>query len=184
MDFRLDNTNRIYGNGKIAEMIDAIEKMEETRIYCKHDFSHYIDVARICYIISLEKNFGYSKDMIYVAALLHDLGRYKEYQDGTDHSKASVNLAKEVLKETSFSKEEKEYILYAIKSHRGSKENSILIENDESNMDEALETETNPKERFAALFKKADKLSRVCFRCKARESCKWSQEKKNNFIKY
>ena len=35
-------------------------------------------------------------------------------------------------------------------------------------------------ESFASIFYRADKLSRDCIHCKARQECYWPEEKKNN----
>lgn len=100
-------------------------------------------------------------DIIYSAALLHDIGRALEYKDGISHDLASIQIAKELLKETSFTKEEIKIIISLIENHRN-------------------KTYTNSLE---SLFYKADKLSRECFNCKAIGLCKWSDEKKNLKIK-
>ena len=67
--------------------------------YCRHDLHHHTDVARIAYILVLENNdLGYfvmeanlsgrlaAKELIYAAGLLHDIGKWKEYQMGVDHA--------------------------------------------------------------------------------------------------
>ena len=41
--------------------------------------SHLMDVARIAYITCLEQNLGIEKDVIYGAAILHDIGKYAQY---------------------------------------------------------------------------------------------------------
>ena len=39
---------------------------------------HFLDVARLMYIYNLEDQAGFSKEMIYAAGLLHDIGRYEQ----------------------------------------------------------------------------------------------------------
>ena len=95
-----------------------LEEFEKDRIYCKHDFQHFIDVGRIMYILVLEEGLKYSKDMIYSTALLHDIGRVMEYRSGIDHDIASFDLAKEFLELTTFDEDEKNMILGAIANHR------------------------------------------------------------------
>lgn len=45
------------------------------------------------------------------------------------------------------------------------------------------EEETDP-DHFANIFYKADKLSRDCLHCEAKEECYWPEEKKNNKYQY
>lgn len=41
---------------------------------------HFLDVARLMYIYNLEDQAGFSKEMIYAAGLLHDIGRYEQME--------------------------------------------------------------------------------------------------------
>ena len=52
----------------------ALQKAEQERIYCNHTMEHFLDVARICYIMVLQDRAEISRELIYGAALLHDLG--------------------------------------------------------------------------------------------------------------
>lgn len=82
-----------------------------------------MDVARICYIINLEENLNIDKDLIYVTALLHDLGRADEVDTGINHSLLSQEIAQEILKDLDFNDESKKRIISAIKHHRTNEEN-------------------------------------------------------------
>ena len=62
----------------------------ETRIFCGHDMAHFLDVARLAYLFNLEENLKLEKEEIYTAALLHDVGRFVQYEDGTPHQLASL----------------------------------------------------------------------------------------------
>ena len=59
--------------------IEQLKEAEKDRIFCKHGIEHLLDVARIAYIENLEENCDISKEMIYAAALLHDIGRFLQY---------------------------------------------------------------------------------------------------------
>ena len=48
----------------------ALQKAEQERIYCKHTMEHFLDVARICYIMVLQDRAEISRELIYGAALL------------------------------------------------------------------------------------------------------------------
>lgn len=49
-------------------------KKKKDRIFCGHDMGHLLDVARLAWIFNLEANQEISKERIYAAALLHDIG--------------------------------------------------------------------------------------------------------------
>ncbi len=122
-----------------------------------------MDVARIAYIMVLENNIDIEKEIIYSAALLHDIGRWKQYIESIPHEKASYELANDILSECNYMQEEKAIILDAILNHRNEK---------------------NEKGTFNYIFYLSDKLSRGCFSCKVQNECKWKKEKKNLKIIY
>ena len=95
----MDRINRIYNSTMYRQELICIVEDEKNRVYCKHDIEHFLDVARIGYIINLENNLGYSKDIIYAIALLHDIGRHREYKEGINHHMASSEIAECILKE-------------------------------------------------------------------------------------
>ena len=139
-----------------------LKEAEKERLFCKHGIEHLLDVARIAYIENLEQNCGVSKEWIYTAALLHDIGRFLQYSKGISHEEAGAELAEEILKDCGFKQEEKKEILLAITAHRN--------------------TETRQDKSLAGLIYRADKQSRMCKFCLAFSECNWSAEKKNNKI--
>lgn len=159
----MDKINAILNNDKFREYLSKNIQFEKQRIFCKHGLQHFLNVARIAYIIVLEKNIKVDKETIYAAALLHDIGRWVQYEDNTPHEIASSNLAEQILIECGFTEEEKEKVLRAISRHRG---------------------KSQEKETFDEIFYLSDKLSRNCFNCTAIKECKWSEEKKNYLLKY
>ena len=42
-----------------------LQKAEEGRIFCRHAMEHFIDVARIAWILNLEQDFRIRKPVIY-----------------------------------------------------------------------------------------------------------------------
>lgn len=154
--------NQILHNDRYIKYIKEIESLEIDRQFCRHDMNHFLDMARIAYILVLESNLNYSKEVIYAIGLLHDIGRGEEYKNNINHDTASVMIAEEILAETSYTDAEKELILNAVKNH-GNKD---------------------IKDEFLKIIYKSDKLSRNCFKCKAEKDCYWSREKKNLEIKY
>lgn len=143
-----------------VQNMDKNRKAEAERMFCRHDMEHFMSVARLAYIFKLERNYKVSKEEIYATAMLHDIGKWQQYQEGIPHEVASVEIAETILDETGFTAEEKERMVAAILAHRKGTEESELAE----------------------IIYDADKLSRDCFSCKAEAQCNWSEEKKNKRI--
>ena len=160
----MERINRILKNKKYQDYLQKNKAAEEGRIFCCHNMEHFLDVARIAYILNLEETLDISKEQIYATALLHDIGRHVQYAEGTPHEKASAELAPEILEECGFKQEEQRVILRAICKHR----------------DRKVANETS----LAGIIYRADKLSRACFGCEAEALCDWKAEKKNLQVKY
>lgn len=144
-----------------AEYYDKLKAAEADRIFCCHQMEHLIDVARIAYIINLEQQMNIRKEIIYAAALLHDIGKYRQYAENIPHEKASAEIAGQILDDLGvsvFTEAEKQDILRAILGHRKLREDMTDLEK---------------------LLYISDKKSRMCFVCKAEKECNWSIEKKN-----
>ena len=139
-----------------------LQELEETRVFCRHQMNHLLDVARIAYILNLEMKLGISRDLIYAAAILHDIGKGRQYEEGIPHETASADLAEQILADMpaklAFTSEEQQQILTAIRGHR------------------RLRRDAEPLE---ALLYKSDQMSRACFACPADSQCNWSNDKKN-----
>ena len=158
-----DKVNLIIKNNIFRYNLSKIEESEKNRKYCKHNMQHFLDVARLMYIISLENNFNIPKYIIYTTALLHDIGRGEQYENGIAHNIASVLIAKKILKQCEYGDKEINEILEAIGNHRKDTENFESLSN---------------------LLYKCDKLSRDCVHCEASTGCKWPSDKRNLRINY
>ena len=143
---------------------EKIDKLEQERIYCGHSRNHCFDVARIAYILALEEKLPFSKELIYTTAFLHDIGRVNEYQGQCSHESGSVVMALQLLPKCEYTNDEILQISDAIAVHRRNGAQS--------------------KRTLADVLYRADKLSRDCGHCKARETCKWTEEEKNSLIQY
>ena len=157
----MENINIILNNKEYKQALEKLSEYERNREFCNHTIEHFMDVSRIAYIMVLEEKLNVSKEVIYAIGLLHDIGRVKQYEEGIHHDIASVEMSKEILKETSFTDEEINIILNGIANHRKESDNKV-----------------------EEIIYKADKLSRQCFNCKAEKECYWSSEKKNFKITY
>ena len=75
----MTRVNRIWNHSVYQSSLHNIEELERERIFCGHGVRHLLDTARLAYIENLEMGLCISKDMIYAAALLHDIGRGQQY---------------------------------------------------------------------------------------------------------
>lgn len=174
----MDRVNAILRHPLYGECLMKIEELELDRIFCRHNIEHFLDVARIAYIFSLEEKLSLKKDVIYSAALLHDIGRQKEYQLGIPHEKASADIAEIILRECNFSEGEMALIKEAILGHREYEAQKSMGNKEMNEEQEYLDL------NFSYILRKADKMARRCFACKASNECNWSIEKKNTDILY
>ena len=58
------------------------------------------------YIYALEEHLELPKELIYAAALLHDIGRAQQYQYNIPHDIAGVEIAREILTDLHFTEQE------------------------------------------------------------------------------
>lgn len=160
----MERINEIMNHRTYQDYLSEIAECEKDRIFCRHHTAHFMDVARIGYILCLEENLSISKERIYAAALLHDIGRYEQYKRGTPHQEASALIAPDILRECHFAPDEVEEIVAAIREH-GNKQ-------------------VSEQRDLTGILYRADKLSRGCYGCEAEKSCNWSDDKKNLKILY
>lgn len=158
----MDRINQILNHDLFEEYIRRNNQAEANRRFCRHNMEHFMDVARIGMLLNLEEGYGIDREMVYGAALLHDVGRFQQYLDKTPHEIASAQLAQEILQDSGFSDREAGIITEAIRSHRNA----------------ACQEEKN----LNGLLYRADKMSRACYSCKAEPECNWNEEKKNRMI--
>ncbi len=160
----MERFQKIIWNEKYKRLYEKLQELEKNREFCGHDMEHFLAVARICYLMVLEKNLPVSKDVVYGAAFLHDLGRADQYEKGISHEEAGARLAGEILVHCGYNEEEIALIVDTIHSHR--------------------KMEEEAEESFVELFYRADKLSRDCIHCPVRELCYWPEERKNKVYSY
>ena len=164
MNEGMPRVDAIIAHPRFCTALACIEEAERNRVFCRHGLGHLLDVARIAWIVNLEEGCGLGREMVYAAALLHDIGRAEEYSCGVSHDIAGVAMAKQILgtlpADKRFSSDEEAAICTAVAAHRGK--------------DQQEDAET-----LARLIARADGLSRPCFSCAAQDACYWSDERKN-----
>jgi len=158
-EVKMKRINDICSHPLFQSSLQKIQDLEKERIFCRHSIGHALDVARIAYIENLERELHISREMIYAAALLHDIGRHLQYTRGLPHESGSAMLAQDILGDCGFTEEEQREILAAIQMHRAK--------------------EARTSEHLEGLIYRADKRSRMCMFCAAADRCDWSAEKKN-----
>lgn len=152
MSQAMTRVNKLLDHPDYSLYLEKINQLEKERIFCRHGFEHGLNVARIAYTYLLEKGEkSLGKETIYVAALLHDIGRWVEYQTGEDHAEVSARLALPLLKACGFDPEEIQVILIGIKEHRQHPDDHLSL------LGEALAV--------------ADDWARDCRSCSAQKQC-------------
>lgn len=154
----MERIQRVLNHPEFKKSIKEIHSLEKERTFCRHGMEHLLDVARIAYIINLEQNAGIAKDVIYAAGLLHDVGKYLQYIDGTPHHISSAQIGRNILEDAGYDQKECEAICQAILTHR--------------------DGEASKGQTLGRILYQADKLSRACYACQASDECNWSEEKK------
>ena len=149
--------NEIIQHPLFRDRLERLRILESERVFCRHDLTHLLDVARLMWIVVLEKQLPLDREVVYAAALLHDLGRVDQMERGIPHDQASAELASQILPEAGFSPEETQRILQAILGHRSN----------------------GSEDPLGQLLYQADKASRSCWCCGAKRECNWPDEKKN-----
>ena len=153
--------SRILQDPEYGKQMHKILTSEYDRAFCRHGFGHAVAVCRIAWILALEEGLSISKELLYAAALLHDAGRYTELEKTVSHHEAGAILAEDFLTRAGFLPEERKEICNAIREHKDSNGQGSTL---------------------SKLLYRADKLSRNCFLCEAREECYWPEDRKNQTI--
>ena len=156
----MKRVNAILRHPLFEEKLRLLDELEAERAFCRHDLTHLMDVARLMWIDVLEQGLEIDRDVVYAAALLHDLGRAEQMQRGIPHEQAGAALAERILPDAGFSAEETDAVIAAIRCHRSS-------------------ASADAREMLGEILYRADKACRTCWRCGARGACNWPEERKN-----
>lgn len=160
----MDRIDRILKHDLFIENLALNDAAEADRCFCRHDMAHFLDVARIGTIMNLQEGLEIPGELVYGAALLHDIGKHRQYAEGIPHEQASAAIAPEILRECGFDEKETDVIVDAILHHRNC----------------ATASENN----LRGILYRADKASRACFSCRAEKDCNWKNDRKNRKILY
>ena len=119
----MDYVARLLEDKTYQGLLRELENLEAGRIYCRHGFEHLMDVARLCWITVLENKIDISKEEVYLAALLHDIGKIgipdrilnkpdKLTDEEYDIMKSHVDRGAEILKNFTLIDRVEEGVLY------------------------------------------------------------------------
>lgn len=171
----MEYVDKVLRHPEYIRIQKKITSLEKDRIYCHHEIGHALDVARMAWIYCLEdwckkgqspENMEEQKELVYVCALLHDIGRASQYEEGIHHSKAGAAIAGQILKDISFPPEKSRIVLGIISGHHTGKK--------------AYEGEHAALKEYIC---RADHDSRLCFWCGAGDTCKWKEEERNRTLR-
>lgn len=160
----LERVQLILQDPFFQECLARNKTRETARVFCRHDYQHAADVARIAYILVLEsgelgrfmelyglKGYPAVREVVYAAGLLHDIARWLQYDNGDDHALAGARLAGPLLAGAGFGKVDRELICEAIAEHR---------------------TSAVKKTWLGTILSRADDLSRPCPQCGVKSECR------------
>ncbi len=170
----MERVSKILNDSIFQESLKRIGELEKDRRFCCHGMDHLESVARIAWILTLEEKKGLKKDVVYGAALLHDIGRCRPDSAGQPHRVESAAMAEDILFRAGYTDEERMAIREAILSHGGA---SKPAEDDRED-----EEGRGMRAVLSDVLYRADKLSRDCFACSVYDECYWEEERKNKTI--
>lgn len=159
----MDRLKAIITDHFYMECLAKNADREKERRFCRHDFQHMDDVARLSYTILLDRGGlgeiavsgelsgpSATREVVLSAGLLHDIARWVQYDTGEDHALAGASLARGILERAGFDVRERSVVLRAIREHRRGGSGAGLLG------------------RILCL---ADDLARPCAKCEARMDC-------------
>lgn len=150
---------RIRQHPTYQARLSRIVELEADRPFCRHGMVHLLDTARVAYILNLERDLGFSREVVYAAALLHDIGKGEQYESGVPHEIVGAEIARDILADVEgLGSVDKAAVVAAVREHRH------------------FSAEASP---LGALLYEADKASRACYACPVRERCSWPEGKMN-----
>jgi HD superfamily phosphodiesterase len=136
---------------------------EKDRRFCRHDYRHMADVAKISYNMLLDSGDikaiaaggmlagpKAALEVVYAAGLLHDIARWIQYDSGEDHALAGARLARGVMERAGFNLREAALVQRAIREHRRAGQGASLL---------------------GKTLCLADDLARPCTKCEVRMDC-------------
>lgn len=89
----MPRVDAIWESAVFQREYQRLVALEEDRVFCRHGLPHLLDTARIMWALNLERACGIDREVVYAAALLHDVGKATQYASGEPHEVAGERLA-------------------------------------------------------------------------------------------
>lgn len=159
----MELVDKILNHPKYMEYIRRNTEAEKDRQFCRHDLQHCFDVARVAYIMCLERGIQIPKECIYVAALLHDIAKWKQYRYKVDHAAEGAVLAAKILADIGAEEQSADEITDAIRTHR---------------------KKDIPKSLLGEILYDSDKACRPCVFCRSIDQCNRFTDGKAPAVQY
>jgi uncharacterized protein len=82
-------------------------------------YAHCLRVLSLAQDLARTERLDYDKEILHLAALLHDIGLYRAYalREGADHARRSVTVAARILRDGDFPPQATQVVLDAIEHH-------------------------------------------------------------------
>ena len=159
----MELVDKILKHPAYIEYMRRNAEAEKDRQFCRHDLQHCFDVARVAYIMRLEGGIQIPKERIYVAALLHDIAKWKQYLYKIDHAAEGAVLAAKILADIGAEKQAADEIRDAIRTHR---------------------KKEIPKSLLGEILYDSDKACRPCVFCQSIATCSRFANGKSPAVQY
>ena len=78
----MPRVDAIWASALYQKNLNLLVELERDRVYCRHGLEHLLDVARIMWIRCLDEGLELDRELVYAAALLHDIGKAEQYVRG------------------------------------------------------------------------------------------------------
>lgn len=100
----------------IEEIEARVERVGTDPIW---GYEHCLRVYALARDLGQAENLAFDVELLYIAALLHDIGMYKAYarRKEQDHARRSSAVAEQLLRDANFPARDTETVLDAIKHH-------------------------------------------------------------------
>ncbi len=152
----MNRLEKILNNPLYWDYLHKNHQKEIERIYCKHNWEHLALTAQLTQKLLREKKLTLASDplvnleIVGAAGILHDIGRWLQYETGEDHAQTGSRLARPLLEQAGYSQAEIDLVCQAILEHNKGKEAQSLL---------------------GQMLCLADDLSRPCSTCQAQKGC-------------
>ena len=158
--------DRLLQHPMYRARLELLQELERKRDFCGHNLEHFMKVGRIAEYVVAKNELLFAEEVVWGAALLHDMGRVEQYRQGISHEKASVAFAREILFSLDWNVSDIDMVCEAIGSHS----HRQCAADRWRKMPELVS--------LTEVISFANQFSRTCYKCHMADACKWTEEEK------